>query len=644
MPRRVPLGLHPQPEPTQDTMRHVLATAALAAFAPAALAQQFVYNAAALPAQLVWTDGVLILDVDDDNDNDILFANGSVYGGAGAAGAQPQHLFLNNGAGVFAAAHAQLNVANFNAKMVISEDFDGDDDPDLMYASGSTGSPPRLLLNNGLGTFTDVTGTNVPVLALRSFCVCAGDVDNDGDSDVVVNDGGTFSGTAAQSRLLLNNGSAVFTDVTATHLPADTYNSQDVTLFDYDGDYDIDITQSGKGATGKRGRLWLNDGTGHFVVNSALDAVGSQGTYECDYADLDGDNDMDTLIQTITAAGISGPEGWGRNDGPSVAQPKVTFTASPTADDNEMAGFDYDMDGDIDVFVGSLSSTEQVYRNTGATFALVAGVMQAQSDSSLDLAIGDLNGDCKYDVVTGQGESGNFTDKVYMNNGAADSLAPTFMKVQTPGSIGASGTVFRAHIRDTVHDDGQVSASMTYAYTLFGVGQVSGGGTAFHQGGGMFRASIPSNADTKGIELAWTATDHCGNSSNSTVSIGQTGGYTNLGNALAGTNGLPSLTGSGAVVSGGAIAFNYTNGLAGTVGDYVVGVAEFNVPIFGGVLVPTIDLLIPFAANGSGAHTLNLVWPTGVPSGAAAILQAWTLDGGAVQGFAASNAVCAAQE
>jgi hypothetical protein len=621
-------------------MRTAFATAVAAALAPAALAQQFVYNAAALPANNEECGGIVIVDVDGDGDNDLVISNGDGYGGTTTALDAPQHLFLNNGAGVFVAAHAQLNIPQMNAQMVISEDFDLDGDMDLMFASNSTPSPSRLLLNNGSGTFTDVTATNMPALALRSFCVCAGDVDDDGDSDVVLNDGGTFGGIAAQSRLLLNNGSAVFTDVTATHLPADTYNSQDITLFDYDGDFDIDIAQSGKGGAGKSGRLWLNDGTGHFAIDSSLNAVGTGGTYEIDFADLDGDNDMDSLVQSISGF----VEGWGRNLGPATAQTKTNFTGGPSADDNEMAGFDYDNDGDIDVFVGSLGASEAVYRNTGGVMTLVAGVIQAQADSTLDIAIGDLNGDCKYDLVTGQGESGNFTDKVYINNGAADSVAPVFMKTQMPGAIGAAGTKFHAHIRDAVHDDGEIYAGMTYTYTLFGVGQVSGGGTAFHQGGGMFRALVPTNADTKGVELVWTATDVCGNSAQSSVSIGQTGGYTNLGNALAGTNGLPALAGSGAVVGGGAIAFNYTNGLAGTVGDYVVGVAELNLPLFGGVLVPTLDLLIPFATNGSGAHTLNLVWPTGVPSGAAAILQGWTLDAGAAQGFAASNAVCAAQE
>src|SRR5262245_65873516 len=179
-------------------------------------AQQFTYDATALPAQNIWTDGVEIADIEGDGDNDILFANGSSYG---AGGAQAQHLFLNNGLGTFVAAHAQLNVANFNAKMVIAEDFDNDGDLDLMYAPEgafpATTQVPRMLINDGTGNFTDQSATRIPAITMASFCVCAGDVDDDGDLDVVFTDGATFGGMASQARLYLNNGSGFFTDATA---------------------------------------------------------------------------------------------------------------------------------------------------------------------------------------------------------------------------------------------------------------------------------------------------------------------------------------------------------------------------------------------------------------------------------------------
>ena len=342
------------------TLRRTLPLALTLGTAPLA-AQQFVYDDPALPPGTIWTDGVELVDIEGDGDIDILFANGSTYG---AGGAQPQELFLNDGTGNFTAAHSQLNVANFNAKMVIAEDFDGDGDLDLMYAPEgpypATTQIPRMLINDGAGNFTDESNTRIPPITMASFCVCAGDVDDDGDLDVVFTDGATFFGQPTQARLYLNDGNGFFTDATGTNLPADTYNAQDVTLFDWELDFDIDIALSGKGATGKRSRLWRNLGGGTYGAVNVLNNLGTGQTYEIDWADLDGDGDLDGLVQSI--AGVN--EGVTYNNLSSVTN--FTLPSPNGGDDNEMAGLDYDDDGDIDVLAGSLSNSgEKLWRNDG---------------------------------------------------------------------------------------------------------------------------------------------------------------------------------------------------------------------------------------------------------------------------------------
>jgi hypothetical protein len=611
------------------------------ALAPSAMAQQFQVSATALPAQALWTDGVAIADLDADGDNDIVFANGNVYGGAGAAGALAQHLYLNNGTGTFTAAHAQLNVINFNAKMVVAEDFDNDGDLDLMFASGSTGSPPRLLLNNGSAVFTDVTASNVPALALRSFSLCAGDVDDDGDLDVVVTDGGTFGGVASQARLLINNGAASFTDATATRMPVDLYNCQDVTLFDFDGDLDIDIALSGKGSGGLQGRLYLNNGAGVFSINTVMNGVGTGATYEVDYGDLDGDNDLDAMIQSVTGQS----EGWARNDGTGVAMPEFTFGGTNGGDDNEMAGFDHDNDGDLDVFVGSLAAGgEKVYVNNAAVFTNAAGVIQVQGDSTLDFGFGDLNGDKRYDMVTAQGESGNFTNKIYFNNGPVDNVRPIFLRAPAPASIGTSGTRFYCQTQDAVQDDGKPWTTVAYEYTLFGTTVTCGTGIAYHQGGGQFRAVVPSNAQTVGIQLFWRATDPVGNARTSpAVNIGNLSPWRDLGNALAGVSGNPALTGVGSFAGGTNVSLNLANGAPSTAGFLIVGGSAINLPLLGGTLVPSPDVLFPYSTDGSGNGSFSILYPTGKPDCVTFYFQVWLVDAAGPQGVSASNALTGTQ-
>lgn len=608
-----------------------------------ASAQQFTYNAAALPANSAFTDGVELADVDGDGDIDILFANrgGSGTSAYGQGIPVAQHLFLNNGSGIFSAAHAQLNVANMATGMVIAEDFDNDGDLDVMYARDggwpAPTLPPVILINNGAGVFSDQTATRIPAgFNMSGFGICAGDTDNDGDLDVVVTNGGTFAGAATQARLLLNNGAGVFTDGTAAKLPVDTYVAQDVTLADADNDLDIDILLDGKGSAGKQARLYLNNGTGTYTISPSLNAVGTSGTYEVEYGDLDGDNDFDAFVQSIASFN----EGWAQNTGTVAAWPKTTVSG-PNQDDNEMCFLDFDNDGDLDPMVGSLSASERAYTNNGVGgLTLTAGIFQAISDTSLDMGFADLNGDGRYDCVTAQGEGGTL-DRVYMNSGPVDTLAPTFEVVETPAAIGATETIFRARIQDAVCDDGHVSASLSYAWTTTGVGAGSGGGQARPQGGGQFRASVPTNAGTTSVSLTWTATDKAGNvSNNGPILVSAPDPWTNLGGGLAGVNGIPVLIGTGALTTGSPGTLILSSAAPAALSSMFVSIASTPAPFKCGVLVP-VPVLFQLLLSTNGAGNLPLAWPAWPAglSGASVYFQWATADVAAVCGVSISNAV-----
>lgn len=601
--------------------------------APTVLAQQFVYNAAALPSQNVWTNGVELADVDGDGDKDILFANGSSYS---AGGAQPQHLFLNNGAGVFAAAHANLNVANFNAQMVIAEDFDGDGDLDLMYAPEgafpATTQVPRMLINNGAGVFSDQSAARIPAITMASFCVCAGDVDNDGDLDVVFTDGGTFGGVETQARLYLNDGSGFFTNSPGS-LPADIYNAQDVTLCDWDADFDIDILQTGKGTAAQRSALWLNNGAGVFSATTVLNASGSGNTYEGDPADLDGDGDMDIAMQSIS--GFS--EGWVRNNGGTITN--VTFSGTNSHDDNEMASFDYDNDGDLDVFVGSLNGSggEKVYNNNANVFTFAANVIQSSPDSTMDFGFADLNNDRRIDMVTAQGESGNFLDKVYMNNGAQDTRVPVVQAVQNAGAVGASGTVFKARIRDAVADDGHLNVT---SRLLYATPSAAGAVRAINQGNGLMRGRAPTTGADASVSTCWIHQDQAGNTTQGagTTTIGAANGWAVMTNGLAGARGIPVLAGVGANASNTAGFLGVFGARPNSPSALLIGSAIGNVPFFGGTLLPLpIIAQININTGAAGEVAFPYLMPAGVPAGVKLYLQWAVSDAAAAQGVALSN-------
>jgi len=591
----------------------------------------------------IWTNGIEIQDFDGDGNKDVVFANGSSYGGTGPnSGSQQQQLFMGNGDGTFTAAHSNLNIPSIDGMMVIAEDFDKDDDLDLFFCVDNSAQPPRLLMNDGNGVFSDETLLRLPPLtSLRSFGLAAGDVDNDEDLDVVILDGGTFGGQQVQHLLLENDGSGVFTDVTASNLPSDLYNAQDVTLFDFDMDFDIDIALSGKGANGKRGRLWINDGTGNFTVDSAMNQLGSGATYEVEWADLDGDGDLDALTQSYS--GFS--EGVGQNLGPGVTMPEKSLPNPNGDDDNEMGGLDYDNDGDIDVFVGSLGQREKLYRNNGnGTFTNQNAVIQAQADSTMDIQFGDLNNDGKYDMVTGQGESGNYTNRLYLSNasGPVDTVAPTLLNVESP-AIGVGETIFRISTQDAIQDDGKTNLTADFAWVRNdGTG---GSGTGFHQGGGTFRAAVSTPGGTTGVTLIWCVSDENGNQSTTTVTLGTGGGgfFVDLGNALAGAAGTPTLTGSGAALGGGSVSVDVANAASNSGGATILGVSQLDLPVLGGVLVPSLDVLFALSTDDAGSGSLTLPWPKGLPGGTTVYFQSWIVDASGPQGFAATNGMSATQ-
>ena len=619
-----------------------LSTLALALLVPPLAAQQFVRDAAALTDPAIWTNGAALGDFDLDGDLDLAFANGFDYG---AGGALQQRLFLNDGAGNFSDASAQLNVADFNAQMVIAEDCDDDGDLDLIYSPAgafpATTQRARILINDGTGVFSDQSAARMPATTMSSWSVVAADIDNDGDRDLALNSGClTFLGQPAQAMLFLNDGTGHYSDVTATHAPVEQYNSQDIIAFDYDGDFDLDLAHSGFGSAAKRSSLWVNDGTGHFSLDPTLDALCTVNTYEADWSDLDGDGDWDASVMSISAAN----EGWGQNRGLGLAPTETVFSGVNGNDDNELASMDYDVDGDLDVFVGTLTGNrEKVYQQGAHGVFTRVDIFTQLTDSTLDLAFGDLDGDDRYDVVTAQGESGVMTNKIYDNTGPADVLPPRLLQVESPPAVVPGGLVFRAMLQDCWVDDGLTSADASVTWETYESGLLagSGGGPAAFIGGGMHRFVVPTTGATGGVRVTWLATDHAGNAAAPvTVAVGDIGGdvWEDLGLGLAGTGGAPVLAGSGPLVGGSTNQLALTGGQPGGSTNLVAGLSRIDQPFKGGVMVPAVlTIVFGLPLDGTGSLALGFVWPTGVPAGIDLYLQHWLPDAGGPAGFAASN-------
>jgi len=145
-----------------------------------------------------------------------------------------------------------VNEASLTEKDYGMGDLDGDGDIDIVVGlrlalnfpanlTQAASTPNVLLFNDGTGVFTDVTAANAPALAqsLATRDILVHDLDADGDLDIIVANGDNDT-----PQVLLNDGSGVFTDETAAAIPggmnidAWTVSAGDV-LGDGDGADDV---------------------------------------------------------------------------------------------------------------------------------------------------------------------------------------------------------------------------------------------------------------------------------------------------------------------------------------------------------------------------------------------------------------------
>lgn len=115
--------------------------------------------------------------------------------------------------------------------------------------------------------------------------------------------------------------------------------------------------------------------------------------------------------------------------------------------------------------------------------------------------------------------------------------------------------------------------------------------------------------------------------------------WLNLGNALAGTIGAPALIQSGTLLGGSNVDVALTNALPLSTAWFVLGTSLLAAPFKGGVMVPQLNVLVPFPTGLAGAVSFSFAWPTGVPADFPFWTQFWVQDAGGPKGFAASNAL-----
>jgi len=329
-------------------------------------------------------------DIDNDGDLDLYV---TVVGDAGDVVNNRNYLFINQGKGTFTEEavirSADIASSSYHRSFSIAYgDYDRDGWIDIHVTEWGPANPShsRLLRNLGPafpGQFMDVTNAaGVTLEGVYGFGNTFTDLDEDGWPDLAV------SGDFGTSQLLWNNGDGTFTNGTAAAQVGTDENGMGSTFGDYDGDGDLDwfvtsIYDVGPVpcfATGcpwatSGNRLYRNDGNRSF--SDVTDAVGVRiGDWGWGAAFFDYDNDADLdLVMTngvkfpvldIDAKFNADPMRMWENDGVGLmSEISAAAGITDTESGKGLLVFDYDLDGDLDVFVVNNGGQPRLYRNDG---------------------------------------------------------------------------------------------------------------------------------------------------------------------------------------------------------------------------------------------------------------------------------------
>ncbi|MFP5288204.1 MAG: FG-GAP repeat domain-containing protein, partial [Thermoanaerobaculia bacterium] len=318
-------------------------------------------------------------------------------------------------------------------------DIDGDGNLDIVHGPArKSGNRPAIFLGDGKGGSWRPWRATFPNIPLDYGDAAAGDLDGDGDLDLVV--ASHLRGIVA----LVNDGNGSFRtwsegiDFSVEPAPgeetATAFSSREVEIFDWNRDGRPDILALGEGPRlaiartadeksfqgGSRGlAVYLNQGDGTWKRTGGT--AGARVVFGDDLAlgDFNGDGIQDFM----TGSGIQGAKtllNLGRQDG--TWETVAIEALRPNSIFHGVAAGDFDRDGRADLAVGYLTIEGGVWRTgVDALLARPDGAWERRAlgneksqEGIYGLSAGDLDGDGALDLVALTGEDAGW---VFLGDG-----------------------------------------------------------------------------------------------------------------------------------------------------------------------------------------------------------------------------------
>lgn len=344
-------------------------------------------------------------DVDGDGDIDIVMQNHYSQGTV---------LWVNDGAGNFFNVTKEripsMNVHYGEVKLV---DLNNDGDLDMEIFGNHSGSGDggfRQLVNDGLGSFTDVTSTNHPdnSTSWEGHGFGFGDIDEDGLVDFV------GVGNRNLWRTLVNggdpwasDGAYMFTrnNLLNTNSPDYWTDWRDILLVDLNADGSLDAYALRNG----QNQLWHNDGTGHFtsVSQTYLPSVGDDSRRAV-AVDVDFDGDVDLFVANNGTNRLH----IGELDYKYADATATNLPAGQGGDTRDVVTADFDRDGYPDFFLVNYNQQKNLFLNEGgAVFGDFSASLPRNADGTHCACVADFDNSGTQDILL----CGEDVDRIYLN-------------------------------------------------------------------------------------------------------------------------------------------------------------------------------------------------------------------------------------